>query len=356
MKLIHAVIGCMLFTVTDIANAGLDAGLEAVQRGDYKTAMAEWRPLAEQGDVTAQFNIGLMYHKGQGVLQDFKEAAKWFRKAAEQDDVRAQRSLGSMYSNGQGVQQDYKEAVKWFRKAAEQGDAGSQFMLGWMYEQGKGVPQDYNESVKWLRLATDQGQVDAQLYLATHYYLGEGVQQSSIVAYALANHLAPTGEEYAIKFRDDIAKELNFEDIEIAQELTRNFKDHPISEVDKYLNENSLNKYSAQQKSINKNKKSEIIEISGLDEVDIFHLFLIHDCMDIYRGEGASIRLNWATNEFNRKHKELESKFNKETLDYQRREMLLRKEKFDAEDGKGDSLTEQCERLFLRREYIWGAG
>ena len=46
----------------------------------------EWRPLAEQGDAKAQFNLGLMYRKGNGVPQDHKESVKWSRKASEKGD------------------------------------------------------------------------------------------------------------------------------------------------------------------------------------------------------------------------------------------------------------------------------
>ena len=52
-------------------------GDEAYQRGDFATALQEWRPLAEQGDAYAQYNLGAMHLKGQGVPQDYVEAAKW---------------------------------------------------------------------------------------------------------------------------------------------------------------------------------------------------------------------------------------------------------------------------------------
>jgi hypothetical protein len=39
-------------------------GLDAYNRGDYATALREWRPLAEQGDASAQFNLVLMYALG----------------------------------------------------------------------------------------------------------------------------------------------------------------------------------------------------------------------------------------------------------------------------------------------------
>ncbi len=90
--------------------AGFDEGVAALQRGDYATALREYRPLAEQGHATAQYNLGIMYDNGQGVLQDYAKAVKWVRKAAEQGDANAQYNLGLMYKNGLGVPQDEAQA------------------------------------------------------------------------------------------------------------------------------------------------------------------------------------------------------------------------------------------------------
>ncbi len=115
---------CAGFTLglTAPAGAGFDEGWAAYQRGDYATALREWRPLAEQGNAKAQRNLGRMYRTGRGVSQDYAEAVKWYRKAAEQGFAFAQNSLGSMYERGQGVPQDYAQAVRWYRKAAAQGN------------------------------------------------------------------------------------------------------------------------------------------------------------------------------------------------------------------------------------------
>jgi TPR repeat protein len=97
-----------------------------------------------------------LYDSGEGVPQDYAEARKWYRLAAEQGDASAQSNLGWMYDSGDGVPQDYAEARKWFRLAAEQGNARAQFNLGVMYGSGKGVPQDYVEAHKWLNVAASR--------------------------------------------------------------------------------------------------------------------------------------------------------------------------------------------------------
>ena len=54
-----------------------------------------------------------MYDYGKGVLEDDKEAVKWYRKAAEQGLAGAQYNLGVMYGSGDGVLQDYVNSYAW---------------------------------------------------------------------------------------------------------------------------------------------------------------------------------------------------------------------------------------------------
>tara|TARA_B100000315_G_C14481483_1_gene543114 strand:- start:25 stop:495 length:471 start_codon:yes stop_codon:yes gene_type:complete len=109
-------------------SADFQKGWDAYNRGDYANALREWRPLAEQGRVSAQFNLGWMYEYGKGVPKDYKTAVRWYRRAAVQRHAGthfyggvAQAALGKAYFLGQGVPQDFSEALKWLRKAARQG-------------------------------------------------------------------------------------------------------------------------------------------------------------------------------------------------------------------------------------------
>ena len=92
--------------------------MAAYHRGDYATALREWRPLAEQGSAIAQNNLGLMYSEGKGAPRDYAKAVGWWRKAAEQGYAKAQYNLGVMYDYGKGVPQDYAQAHKWYNLAA----------------------------------------------------------------------------------------------------------------------------------------------------------------------------------------------------------------------------------------------
>ena len=35
-------------------------GYAAYEKGDYVTALREWKPFAEQGDANAQYNLGVL--------------------------------------------------------------------------------------------------------------------------------------------------------------------------------------------------------------------------------------------------------------------------------------------------------
>ncbi|WP_396230361.1 tetratricopeptide repeat protein [Gallionella capsiferriformans] len=59
-----------------------------------------------------------MYRDGRGVLQDYMEAIAWFLVAADQGDASAQHNLGAMYASGQGVHQNSVFAYALFNVSA----------------------------------------------------------------------------------------------------------------------------------------------------------------------------------------------------------------------------------------------
>lgn len=165
-----------------------DKRLKAYDAEDYATAL-KWRFLAERGDAAAQFNLALIYERGQGVVQDDKEVVAWLRKAAEQAHALAQHNLGAKYELGRGVVQDYKEAVAWYRKAAEQGIDGAQYSLGVMYREGRGVIQYNVYAHMWFNILSSNG------------------NQADHVNFSAS--------------RDEIAEKMTAADISKAQELAR---------------------------------------------------------------------------------------------------------------------------------------
>jgi TPR repeat protein len=118
----------------------------------------------------AQYNLGLMYRKGEGVEQSNTEAAYWYRLAATQNFPEAQQKLADLYYLGQGVPLSYAQAADWYRKAAENGNAEAQFQLGHLYATGQGVEHDYTHCRHWIRQAAQQGHPQAMRELKRREY------------------------------------------------------------------------------------------------------------------------------------------------------------------------------------------
>ncbi|MDO8355531.1 MAG: tetratricopeptide repeat protein [Nitrospirota bacterium] len=162
MILVRAI--ALAFSIICLATsawANLQADNDAYKSGDYATALSEWRPLAEQAHAVAQYNLGWLYFKGQGVPRDYAQARHWWKKAAAQGQAEAQLALAQMYERGEGVKLDYTKAASWYRLAAEQEVAEAQFRLGQYYTSGLGVETDEKISGLWYRLAARQGHEEA---------------------------------------------------------------------------------------------------------------------------------------------------------------------------------------------------
>jgi TPR repeat protein len=104
---------------------------------------------AEKGDAHSQYQLGLIYERGEHGLRSDYEAHKWFLKAAFQGMPEAQAKACEFSRDGRGVPRNDQEAFNWCRKAAEQGHPLSQLRLGEMYRHGIGVERNPKEARKW---------------------------------------------------------------------------------------------------------------------------------------------------------------------------------------------------------------
>jgi TPR repeat protein len=117
---------------------------------------------AESGDAKAQFELGLMYAKGEEVARDKQKAIMWCTRSAEQGNPDAQLNLGIIYANGDSVPQDKRKAVAWYTKAAKQGLGEAQLNLGLCYARGEGVAMNKMVAYRWWLKAAKQGNKIAQ--------------------------------------------------------------------------------------------------------------------------------------------------------------------------------------------------
>lgn len=229
---------------------------------------------AQAGDIEAQLTLARLYETGDDrTPQDPAMALRWYRQAAEQGDPSAQYELGRMLSNVNAT-----EAESWFRKSAKQGHAGAikhleaqrppplaganleerirqaellhqehlarresvarelpklgspalrdlrervlemkledpavmerrarelskftesiaaaHFRMGQKFETGDGFLLDMTEAAKWYRLAADQGHAGAQSNLGRLYMAGQGVEKNQDEAIGLYRLAAEHG-------------------------------------------------------------------------------------------------------------------------------------------------------------------
>jgi len=100
----------------------LDDAVEAMRSGDFAEAYCIMRPLAEDGDADAQYNIGWMYLNGYGLRINDSLALEWWKKASDQGHSDASFSIGMLYSLGEGeVFKDSDEAINYYLIAADDG-------------------------------------------------------------------------------------------------------------------------------------------------------------------------------------------------------------------------------------------
>jgi uncharacterized protein len=211
------------------ANAGLEEGLAAYDKGDYRKAFTAFNDLAERGDASARYRLARMYRNGLGVLKNTQKANEtaesavrgkafesfrrdalagkhdgqfflgemlrlgdgvakdevdaniWFKRAADQGNADAQNALGASYLAGRGINKDLDAAGAWFLKAANQGLILGQNNLAAYYHQLGGLVSD-EEAVKWWRLAADREYPDAQANLAWANRSGRGIKKNDVEA------------------------------------------------------------------------------------------------------------------------------------------------------------------------------
>ena len=180
----------------------------------------------------------MRYAEGRGVPANLELAAQWFERAAKQGLAPAQYRLGSLYEKGQGVKKDLNKARQLYlrgrRQGQRQGDAqsrgalrrrhrrqarlqhrrrngsarprergvaDSQYNLGILYARGIGVDQNLAESYKWFALAAAAGRPGRRPRSATMWRPGSTSSRSSRRALAVQTFAAEPPPDEAMNVK-----------------------------------------------------------------------------------------------------------------------------------------------------------
>ena len=188
----------LVFAQAALASTIADAE-RAYLQGDYALAAELFLPFAENGDLSAQYNLGVILEDHLG---DYERALYWTRAAANRGDADAQIRLASMYQNGVGTAVDHELALGYFRLSAEQGNVHGQANLAHMYLNGDGVQQDFAQGIVWLIKAADNGHAHAQYLLGAMLTSGDRLARDDEKAEYYLQKAAEQGHDDALALLD----------------------------------------------------------------------------------------------------------------------------------------------------------
>ncbi len=129
---------------------------------DDATAIQTLKPLADNGDARAQYQLGEIYERGVAVPRSGAQVVHWYERSARQAYMPAERALGLLYLEGRLVPQDYDAARNWLERAAHDGSDRAQYELGKLLEHGYNRAPDLIMAYVWYDFAAAQGNTEAR--------------------------------------------------------------------------------------------------------------------------------------------------------------------------------------------------
>jgi uncharacterized protein len=171
---------CIAGLLAAPAFADVKAGVDAWTRGEYETAVKEWRPAALKGDSDAQFNLGQAYKLGRGVKADLNVALDWYRRAAQQGHLQASDSYGHLLH----YQGKVTDALPYLQASADRGEPRAQYLLGTELFNGVHMQKDWVRAYALMTRASSSGMAPASRSLAQmdQYIPIEQRQQGTVLA------------------------------------------------------------------------------------------------------------------------------------------------------------------------------
>ncbi|TGZ98318.1 sel1 repeat family protein [Rodentibacter pneumotropicus] len=145
---------------------------------DWRSVFEIMQPLALEGNVQAQGNLGMLYNLGRGVEKNKEKAYWWFSEAAEMGNIRAINNLAMMYYSGDYVKKNIPQAIKLFETTAKAKDLDAMMMLAEIYLKQK----DETKSFEWVKKATGLENPGAKLRLGIYYEEGIGTSMNKPLA------------------------------------------------------------------------------------------------------------------------------------------------------------------------------
>jgi uncharacterized protein len=89
-----------------------------------------FRRAAEQGNVDAEYNLGVCLKRGLGVPADSSAAERSYRSAGERSHASAQLALADLIAARATTDEERLDATRWYRLAADNGNELAKMRVG----------------------------------------------------------------------------------------------------------------------------------------------------------------------------------------------------------------------------------
>lgn len=141
---------------------------------------------AQKGKADAQCEMGDFYFEEGTEHLDYLEAERWYRLSSKQGYVKARFQLGQIYNKGKGsVENPKRKALECFRQLADENYPTAQCIMGVKYQIGDGVEMDLKKAIGYFQRAARQNHIEAQRRLGD-IYMGMGNEEQAFRWYCSA--------------------------------------------------------------------------------------------------------------------------------------------------------------------------
>ena len=113
--------------------------------------------LAKEGNVDAQYKLGLRFYYGDGLPQSYKNALYWLRKASKAGHVKATTLMGVCYGEGNGVDKSFDKALDYYKSAAKENEPNALYNLAIYNYLGLGCTKSSSKSKRYFKQAAKNG-------------------------------------------------------------------------------------------------------------------------------------------------------------------------------------------------------
>jgi len=159
----------------------LNDAVSLFEKQQYEEAYSIFLPLANNGNPTAEYFVGLYFRKGIFIKENQKEAFKWFLNSAEHGFLESQYIVASSYLNSPGMAGTQLSEVE--RNGFETKMDDNPHYIPFFESEGVGVEPDTNKSFEWMLKAATQGHINAINKLPSYLIIFEISKENRVILY-----------------------------------------------------------------------------------------------------------------------------------------------------------------------------